>query len=68
MLEQKMLHVTVDYATLLLQKGGAPKFQTSLNGVMALLRVTEHRLMKETNLENVYNKEIHKLEEAGYAV
>ncbi|XP_052456318.1 uncharacterized protein LOC128016040 [Carassius gibelio] len=72
MLEQKTVQVTVDgvnrYATPLLRKVDAPKFQASPNAVMALLRATERRLIKDTNLANVYNKEIHKLEEAGYAV
>lgn len=72
MLEQKTVQVTVDgvnrYATPLLRKVDAPKFQASPNAVMALLRATERRLIKDPNLANVYNKEIHKLEEAGYAV
>ncbi|KAL0199202.1 hypothetical protein M9458_007742, partial [Cirrhinus mrigala] len=72
LLEQKTVRVTVDgvnrYATPLLRKGDSPKFQASPNAVMALLRATERRLIKDTNLANVYNKEIHKLEEAGYAV
>ncbi|KAL0147788.1 hypothetical protein M9458_056904 [Cirrhinus mrigala] len=72
LLEQKTVRVTVDgvnrYATPLLRKGDSPKFQASPNAVMALLRATERHLIKDTNLANVYNKEIHKLEEAGYAV
>ncbi len=72
MLEQKTVHVTVDgmnrYATPLLRKRDAPKFQASPNTVMALLRATERRLIKDINLANVYNQEIHKLEDAGYAV
>lgn len=72
MLEQKTIQVTVEglnrYAAPLLRKVDAPKFQASPNAVMALLRATERRLIKDPNLENVYNKEIHKLEEAGYAV
>lgn len=72
MLEEKTVHVTVDGATRytipLLHMRDVAKLQAPPNAVMALLRATDRRLVNNPDLANVYDKEIHKLEEAGYAV
>lgn len=72
MLEENTVHVTVDGATRytipLLHMRDVAKLQAPPNAVMALLRATDRRLVNNPDLANVYDKEIHKLEEAGYAV
>ncbi len=72
MLETKTKRVEVDgvfrYATPLLRKGNAMVLHAGPESVMALLRATERRLNSNSVLAEVYNKEIHKLEQAGYAM
>jgi len=71
MLEAKTKRVEVDgvsrYATPLLRKGNAKVLHAGTESVMALLRATERRLNRNSELAEVYKKEIHKLEQAGYA-
>lgn len=66
MLEMKTKSVEVDgdssYATPLLRRGSAKILHTGPESVMALLRATERRLNQNSELADVYNKEIHKLE------
>ncbi|XP_039856539.1 uncharacterized protein LOC120714406 [Simochromis diagramma] len=54
------------YATPLLRRRDSTKLRTDHDAVMALLRSTEKRLIKDPDLAAVYNAEIHKLEQAGY--
>ncbi len=72
MLETKTKRVEVDgvfrYATSLLRKGNATVLHAGPESVMALLRATERRLNSNSVLAEVYNREIHKLEQAGYAM
>nr|XP_055047823.1 uncharacterized protein LOC129433267 [Misgurnus anguillicaudatus] len=71
-LETKTKRVEVDgvyrYATPLLRMKEAKVLNTGPESVMALLRATERRLQQNTELAEVYNNEIQKLENAGYAV
>jgi len=72
MLETRTKRVEVDgvsrYATPLLRKGSAKVLHAGPESVMALLRATERRLNQNSELADIYNKEIHKLEQAGYAI
>ncbi len=72
MLETKTKRVEVDgasrYATPLLRKRNATVLRAGPESVMALLRATERRLNSNLELAKVYNKEIHKLEQTGYAM
>ncbi|KAJ8347082.1 hypothetical protein SKAU_G00284830 [Synaphobranchus kaupii] len=71
-LEKGTVHLTVDgilhYATPLLRKKLAPSLRAAPAAVMPLLRATERRLANSPELASVYNREIRKLEESGYAV
>ncbi|KAL0156947.1 hypothetical protein M9458_048193, partial [Cirrhinus mrigala] len=71
-LETKTKRVEVDgvsrYATPLLRKGNAPALHAGPESVMALLRATERRLNSNSELAEVYNKEIHKLQQSRYVM
>ncbi|KAK7933404.1 hypothetical protein WMY93_004300 [Mugilogobius chulae] len=71
LLQNKTERVQVDgvsrYATPLLRCKNASKLQAGPESVMALLRSTERRLTKDPDLAAVYNAEVHKLEQQGYA-
>ncbi|XP_028296698.1 uncharacterized protein LOC114458488 [Gouania willdenowi] len=71
LLQNQTERVEVDgvfrYATPLLRHRNAPKLHAGTESVMALLRATEKRLIKDPDLAAVYNAEIHRLEQAGYA-
>ncbi|KAK7886711.1 hypothetical protein WMY93_026332 [Mugilogobius chulae] len=71
LLQNKTERVQVDgvsrYATPLLRCKNTSKLQAGPESVMALLRSTERRLTKDPDLAAVYNAEVHKLEQQGYA-
>lgn len=56
------------YATPLLHQKNTAHLQAPPTAVMALLRSTEHRLSRNPEQAASYNAEIHKLENAGYAM
>ncbi len=71
MLEEKSTCIKIDgvsrYSTVLLRKKSAAPLPASPAAVLPLLRATERRLASNPELAKVYNQEIHKLEESGYA-
>ncbi|XP_039516158.1 uncharacterized protein LOC120470642, partial [Pimephales promelas] len=70
MLETRTVRVEVDgvnrYATPLLRVKNMPCLRTSKDAVLASLRSTERRLMKDPIRASAYAAEILKLEQAGY--
>lgn len=69
---KKTVRVDVDgvkrYATPLLRVKNMPQLNAPKQAVISQLRATEKRLMKNSEQAAAYSAEIHKLEQAGYAV
>ncbi len=72
LLEAKTKRIDINgiqrYATPLLRVKHMPKLQTTKEAVMANLRNTENRLMRDPQKAEAYHAEIRKLEQAGFAV
>lgn len=72
LLDEKTVRVEVDgikrYATPLLRVKNMPQLNAPKQAVTAQLRATEKRLAKNSEQAAAYSAEIHKLEQAGYAV
>lgn len=72
LLETKTKRIDIDgiehYATPLLRVRHMPKLQATKEDVMANLRSTVSRLMRDTQKAEAYIAQIGKLEQAGYAV
>lgn len=72
LLDAKTVRVEVDgvkrYATPLLRVKNMPQLKAPKEAVISQLRATEKRLVKNPEQAAAYSAEIHKLEQAGYAV
>ncbi|KAG1936295.1 hypothetical protein F2P79_018645 [Pimephales promelas] len=70
LLEEKTIRIDVNgvkrYATPLLWKESPPPLNSPKEAVMALLRSTERKLVREPSLAESYESEIQKLLQAGY--
>ncbi|KAM9802571.1 uncharacterized protein ACBT44_014811 isoform 3-T4 [Syngnathus typhle] len=71
-LDKHTVRIEVDgvhrYATPLLRVKNFPNLCAPKEAVLPLLRNTERRLAKTPDIAQVYNAEIHRLEQAGYVV
>lgn len=72
LLDAKTVRVEVDgvkrYATPLLRVKNMPQLKAPKEAVISQLRATERRLVKNPEQAVAYSAEIHKLDQAGYAV